>query len=240
MMSFILYSFFFISNVLFTFFFKFILGIPIILGILYLTMLTFWLSTIYYFIMSFYHLRLYLNRNNEEEHNRIKGNSIYVLFKEKISIFVFVLSFTATIGYWGLLLGGSTLMYFTATPGGLFFSIYAHGITAVYATVDLIYNHRRYLEESWRKNVLILLAINVTYGVVLTFIAKKFEVYIYPFLKLEHSAIFGIYLIMIMVTFNMYQIYHFYMRKVNRDYRKKNDESCDYKDQLLDNKSRVK
>jgi hypothetical protein len=177
---------------------------------LYLTILSYTFSIIYLFIMWIYEIRLHLNKHNTIKHQMIKECKFYNTMRERVFKYAFLINLTVCIGYWGLCLGGENIM---KTNINTFVNIYVHGLIGVQMLIELLMTDRKHLPHLFLKDYFISATIIAVYSVLLVAVAKTYDIYIYPFLRLEVTQITAINLVLFLISFNVYQFFHYVLEK---------------------------
>lgn len=180
---------------------------------LFLTILSFTFSIFYLLIMLIYEIRLHLNKHDPDKYKSVADCKFYNLVRDRIFKFVFMMNLTVCTGYWSLLLGGDSVMSFNFH---IFLNVYLHFIIGVQIVLELLLTERRFKKDLFIYDYVIGLLIFTFYSFFLIYIAKIHEMFIYPFLRLEVSQIIGVNLILILISFNVYQLSHFIVEKKQR------------------------
>ncbi len=141
--------------------------------------------------------------------------------RDRIFKYVFSVSLTVCIGYWGLCLGGKLIM---SVDINIFLNLYVHLLIGVQMIFELLFTERKYLPNLFLYDYLINFIIITIYSFLLLYIAKTYELYIYPFLKLDVNQIIGIYIVLFLISFNSYQLYHLILEKKENNIKIKYNE----------------
>lgn len=182
---------------------------------LYMTLLNFTMATIYITLKFILELRLHRKKGDEISQSEIKNSKIFKFISLKLSKFSFTLCMSVCICYWLLCLGGESLMTF---PNNTFFKVfmglYLHFFIGIVVFLEAFHSEVDFSEDSFLKDFLIFILFAVVYGTILVVLAKSFEkCRIYPFLSLDLNSIILLNIVLIIIFFNVYQMFYFLHRK---------------------------
>lgn len=180
---------------------------------LFLTFINFTASSFYLLAMFIYELRIYLARASSKKKQTIQHDHVYLFIRDRLFKLVFTLNLTVCIGYWALLLGGQHIMPFSWDVMTMVRSIWVHLLIGIMIVVELLYTDRTHYEEHFIKDYIICTVFMFTYCFVLTIVTRLTEIKVYPFLNLELTNVIGIYLVLFMISFNVYQLFHYIMSR---------------------------
>jgi hypothetical protein len=185
-------------------------GRKIYITFMYLTMLSFTLSISYLLIVLIFEVRLHYHRNDSLKQVQIHQSKFFKFLKERIFKLVFQTSLTVCTGYWILCMGGENVM----TLGSpMVLNLYVHFFIGLQLIVDLLWTQRDYLPEVYVFDFILSMIGITIYHILLVFVAKTYDLYIYPFLKLEIVQIIAIHLLLCLISFNIYQLFHYVVEK---------------------------
>jgi hypothetical protein len=182
---------------------------------LYLTIISYTSATFYLFTIWIFELRLFLNRNNLEKLKGIKESRCYIHLRERMFKFVFTASATVCTSYWVLVLGGESVMIAETRFPNILMNIHVHLLIGIQVVLELILNERKHFPDLFLVEYIILISGVIVYSSFITFVSKYFELAIYPFLTLPIPQVIAINIFLCIVSFNVYQLYHYILHKKN-------------------------
>lgn len=188
---------------------------------LYLTTLNFIFCVSYLFIIWIYELKFFINRKDEAKTSAIKKTQLYNFIRNRVFKFAFTTCMTVCMGYWILALGGEKVMTFNFN---IYLNVYVHFIIGVQIFLEHLLTERKMISHVYSQDLIVYLIINVLYSIILTSIAKKLNVVVYAFLLLDVNQIIAVFLVLLLISFNNYQLFHFIIRKKVSSLKAKNKE----------------
>jgi hypothetical protein len=204
------YSLLNLLNLVVWFLILFFSGRKIYITFMYLTILSYTLSMSYLIIILIYEARLHYHRHDSLKQEQIHQSRFFKFLKERIFKLVFQTSLTVCTGYWILCMGGENVMML-GSP--IIMNLYVHLFIGLQVLVDLLWTHRDHLPEVYVFDfVLSMIGITI-YHILLVYVAKTNDLYIYPFLKLEIVQILAIHILLCLISFNVYQFFHYIVEK---------------------------
>lgn len=219
MKNFLLYTLFTLSNIL-IFLMIIIHNIRNIFRVfLFLTILSFTLSTVYFTIIWYFEMLLFLSRNNTTRLEELRVNKFYIHMKERIFKFAFTMSMTVCLGYWILCLGGEMIMVYHNN----IINYYVHLLIGMQMIVEIILIEKNFKHEKhFVRDLIIILGANIIYCIVLTYVSRNYDIVIYPFMKLAIKNIIAVFIGIMSLSMNMYVIHYFIVDFKNKNYKKSN------------------
>jgi len=143
--------------------------------------------------------------------SEIRNSGFYKFITNKMSKFSFTLCIGVCICYWLLCLGGEALMTFPTDSIFLaFLGLYLHLIIGIIIFLEILNSDIDFTEDKFLRDFLIFMAIDLIYGSVLVVLAKTYErCKIYPFLSLDLNTIVLVNIVLLVIFFNVYQMFYF-------------------------------
>jgi hypothetical protein len=126
--------------------------------------------------------------------------------------FFFTTACSVSTGYWLLTLGGPDVMPLSRSIMGTLFNIYVHGLIGVIMFIEVLIHKRDHHEHLYYKHLALVIGLGVVYFTTISLFAEFADVAIYPFLKLRMSIRIGVFIVLTILTFNSYQLYHFIVK----------------------------
>ena len=196
---------------------------------LFMTTISYTLSTFYLLTMSFYELYLYLHKNNEVRHKKIKESKIYSFLRDRLFVFIFTAEVTVCTTYWVLRMGGRSIIDIETSPP-LPINLHIHFFIGFQILLEHLLTDRKHYKQDFIKESMLFYAFSLIYSIFLTVVVRTYDLNIYPFLKLEYSQILAINIVELMAQFNVYQLYHYIMDSKNS---KKNNSIYEENNKLI-------
>jgi len=177
----------------------------------------FTIATLYLTLKFILELRLHWVKDQESALSDIKKSTFFKLISYKLSKLSFTLCMSVCICYWLLCIGGEALMTFPKDNFFIgFLGVYLHFIIGIIIFWEAFHSHFDFSEDRFMKDFLIFLFFDIVYSVILVSLAKSYEkCRIYPFLSLELNAIILLNIVLIIIFFNVYQMFYFLHQNKN-------------------------
>jgi hypothetical protein len=131
-----------------------------------------------------------------------------VLFK-----FCFTTAGSVCFGYWLLSLGGPSVMPIASSWKGMTINIYVHGVIGLIMLFELLCFRREHQDQYYYRDLVVVIVFGIMYFTTISLFAEFADIAVYPFLKLEMSIRFGVFIVLSILSFNSYQLYHFILKR---------------------------
>jgi hypothetical protein len=171
---------------------------------LYMTMINFACCT-FYFIA-----KLIKNIKSSE-------NNFFNYLENILCKFFFTTAMSVCTGYWLLSLAGTGFMPMSRTWSGFITNVYVHGIIGIMMLLEVFFHKREHHEHLYYRHLAVILALGTIYFTIINLFAELVDITVYPFLKLDVKIRVGVFLVLTMLSFNSYQLYHFILKKRFRE-----------------------
>jgi hypothetical protein len=167
---------------------------------LYLTFLNFMGCT-------FYLLAKLIQQIKRSEH------SFFEFLDNILCKFLFTSACSVCSGYWLLCLGGPNVMVMSHTAISWITNIYVHGLIGVIMFIEVLAYKREHHEHLYYNHLIISLGFGIVYFTIIALFSEFAHVSVYGFLKLDISIQIGVFIVLTLISFNCYQLYHFILKK---------------------------
>lgn len=117
---------------------------------------------------------------------------IYELFVNKIGKYVFSISLNVFFTYWSFTMMGEDVIHWSDSAVKIYFSIILHFVIECFIVIEIITNpNRKHIKGLFKRDLIILLLVMISYSIVLVIEAKNTDIYAYNFLQKDYINIVG-------------------------------------------------
>lgn len=171
---------------------------------LFLTLENFMFCTAYLVVVTFHEIL--------EKHD----SKLYLFFVRRVGKFVFTSCWTVVFSYWIFTFMGGDVMIWINEWYFIIMTLYLHlAIGFIMIFEHLSCSTRHYVKGVFYHDLLILTCIMICYMIVLVFVSKTFEIYIYEFLRKDLLSTMGYNITSIMNYVVSYLLYYALARRNN-------------------------
>ena len=146
------------------------------------------------------------------KHAKNSDHSFFVYLDNVLCKFFFTTACSVCFGYWLLTLGGPDIMKMSSSLKGTVINIYVHGLIGVIMLFEVLFYKREHQDHLYYKHLILILILGIIYFTTITLFAEFADIAVYPFLAMDMSVRIGVFIVLTLLSFNSYQLYHFILK----------------------------